>query len=293
MVGAGATVQVLDPPDTEELHGPDGLLAQQLTRALDPALATGHQPVQVGAADQDSAGAHRDCGDHVRAVQDATVDVDLGAIPDGRGDRRQLFEGVGARSSWRPPWFEMTIASAPASTTAHASSTVWTPLMTIGPSHASRSQAKSAMVTVGSKTRLMRSATVPPVSEKTANRSGSVVSLSNHQPGWSAMSTSVRSESVGGIVNPLWTSRSRAPATGVSDGQDQRAEPRRACTANEVEAGLAIVPQVELEPAVRVGRRGGDVLGRRRPERRERVRDTHAARDAGDRRLALHGASDA
>ena len=51
----GATVQVLDPPDTEQLHGPDGLLAQQLTRALDPALATGHQPVQVGAADQDSA----------------------------------------------------------------------------------------------------------------------------------------------------------------------------------------------------------------------------------------------
>ena len=58
--------------------------------------------------------------------------------------------------------------------------------MTIGPSHASRSQARSAIVIVGSKTRLMRSATVPPVSVKTANWSGSVVSLSNHQPGWSA-----------------------------------------------------------------------------------------------------------
>ena len=165
--------------------------------------------------------------------------------------------------------------------------------MTIGPSHASRSQAKSAIVMVGSKTRLIRSATVPPVSEKTANWSGSVVSLSNHQPGWSAMSTSVRSDSVGGIVNPLWTSRSlRARDRGV-DGQDERAEPRRACTANEVEAGLAVVPQVELEPSVGVRGRGRDVLGRRRPERRQRVRDAHAARDAGDRRLALLRASGA
>ena len=108
------------------------------------------------------------------------------------------------------------MASAPASTTARASSTVWMPLMTSGPDQASRSQPKSAMVTVGSKTRLIRSATVPPVSVKTANCSGSVVSLSNHQPGCRPMSIRVRTDRVGGIVNPLWTSRSRAPATGVS-----------------------------------------------------------------------------
>ena len=30
------------------------------------------------------------------------------------------------------------------------------------------------------------------------------------------MSTRVRSDRVGGIVKPLWTSRRRAPATGVS-----------------------------------------------------------------------------
>ena len=159
--------------------------------------------------------------------------------------------------------------------------------MTIGPSHASRSQAKSAIVIVGSKTRLMRSATVPPVSEKTANRSGSVVSLSNHQPGCSAMSTSVRSESVGGIVNPLWTSRSRAPATGVSTVRMSALNPAARARRTRSRAGLAVVPQVELEPAVRVRCRGGHVFGRRRPERRQRVRDAHAARDAGDRRLAL------
>ena len=88
--------------------------------------------------------------------------------------------------------------------------------MTIGPSQASRIQARSAIVIVGSNTRLIRSATVPPVSVNTANWSGSVVSLSNHQPGWSPMSISVRTDSVGGIVKPLWTSRRRAPATGVS-----------------------------------------------------------------------------
>ena len=148
--------------------------------------------------------------------------------------------------------------------------------MTIGPSHASRIQAKSAIVIVGSKTRLIRSATVPPVSEKTANWSGSVVSLSNHQPGCSAMSTSVRSDSVGGIVNPLWTSRSLAPATGVSTVRMSALNPAARARRTRSSAGVAVVPQVELEPVVGVRRRGRDVLGRRRAERRQRVRDAHA-----------------
>ena len=181
--------------------------------------------------------------------------------------------GVGARSSCRPPWFEMTIASAPASTTTRASSTVWMPLMTIGPFHASRSQPRSASVIVGSKTRLIRSATVPCVSAKTANRSGSVVSLSNHQPGWSPMSTSVRTrqgrrdrEAVVDVAQPGAGDRR-------VDGQDERGEAGGVRPANEVEPRVSVVPQVELEPAVGAGRGACHVLGRRRAERRERIRD--------------------
>ena len=140
---------------------------------------------------------------------------------------------------------------------------------------------------VGSKTRLIRSATVPPVSEKTANWSGSVVSLSNHQPGMER-DVDQRPE--------RQRRRDREPVVDVAqpgagdrriDGEDERAEPRRASTANEVEGGLTVVPQVELEPSIRVRGRGRHVLGRRRPERRQRVRDAHATRDAGDRRLAI------
>ena len=159
--------------------------------------------------------------------------------------------------------------------------------MTSGPVQASRSQPKSAMVTVGSKTRLIRSATVPPVSVKTANWSGSVVSLSNHQPGWRPMSMSVRTDSVGGIVKPLWTSRSRAPATGVSTVRISAPKPAASARSDQVEAGLAVAPQVELEPAVGVGGGRGHGLRRRRPERRQRVRDAEAPGDARDRGLAV------
>ena len=88
------------------------------------------------------------------------------------------------------------------------------------------------MVIVGSNTRLIKSATVPSVSVKTANRSGSVVSRLNHHPGWRAMSRTVLGDSVGGMVKPLWT----------------------------LSHGRSIVPDVELEPPVRVGRRGGEIL---------------------------------
>ena len=88
----GAAVQVRDPPDAEQLHRPDRLLAEQLAGARDPALATGHQPVQVGASDEHGPGADRDRGDHVGAAEDPAVDVDLGAIADGGRDRRQLLE---------------------------------------------------------------------------------------------------------------------------------------------------------------------------------------------------------
>ena len=65
---------------------------RMLAGALDAALAARHEPVEVGPADQDGAGAQRDRRDDVRAAQDAAVDVDLGAVADRRDDRRQLLE---------------------------------------------------------------------------------------------------------------------------------------------------------------------------------------------------------
>jgi hypothetical protein len=57
---------------------------------------------------------------------------------------------------------------------------------------------------------------VPPHERSEANSSGSVVSRSIHQRGWRAALATVRAVSAGGMVNPLRTSRSRGPATGVS-----------------------------------------------------------------------------
>ena len=68
----------------------------------------------------------------------------------------------------------------------------------------------------GSKRLSTNSATVPLKWLIEANSSGAVVSRSNHHAGCSAPSAKVRSDSVGGIVSPLRTSRSRRPATGVS-----------------------------------------------------------------------------
>ena len=89
-------------------------------------------------------------------------------------------------------------------------------MTTSGPSHTVRSHATSAIVAAGSKIRPTRSATVPSERVSEANSSGSVVSRSNHHRGCSAPSAKVRADSEGGMVSPLRTSRSRAPATGVS-----------------------------------------------------------------------------
>ena len=72
------------------------------------------------------------------------------------------------------------------------------------------------MVEDGSNICATSSATVPSNRLSEANSSGSVVSRSNHHAGCSAPSASVRTDSDGGMVSPLRTSRSRRPGTGVS-----------------------------------------------------------------------------
>ncbi len=123
---------------------------------------------------------------------------------------------MGARSSWRPPWFESTMPSTPRSTSFFESATFCTPLMTILPGKSSRTTARSSNEIVGSIAALSSSPTVPPVVESDANSSFGVVRKSHHHQGRGIALTMVPRVSCGGIEKPLRLSRSRAPATGVS-----------------------------------------------------------------------------
>ena len=70
-----------------------------------------------------------------------------------------------------------------------------------------------------------------------AKRSGSVVSMSNHQAGCTAMSASVFRVSAGGVVKPLRTSRMRSPDTCVSTVSSSAVKP--AAFARSTSAWLA------------------------------------------------------
>jgi hypothetical protein len=79
------------------------------------------------------------------------------------------------------------------------------------------------------------------------------------------------------------------------DGEDERREPALADARDELAGALAVLPDVELEPALGVGRLPRELLDRGRAERRERVRHARAAGCARDGRLAgaVHHAREA
>jgi hypothetical protein len=62
------------------------------TARCTPRSPPGHQPVQVGPADQAQVGAHRHGGHDVRAGQDAGVQPHLGVVPDLVDDLRQQLD---------------------------------------------------------------------------------------------------------------------------------------------------------------------------------------------------------
>jgi hypothetical protein len=118
---------------------------------------------------------------------------------------------------------DRAIASIPVSAARRASSTVWIPLITIGPGHTVRIHSTSAHDSDGSNWLLMYSASetasLPsPGSPPTtlAKRIGSDRTNAHVQAGWSAPSTSVLGPILGGRVKPRRTSRSRRPSTAVS-----------------------------------------------------------------------------
>ena len=114
-------------PSSARVFG--NLCPEYLSGPLDPAFASGHQAVEVRPAHQGGAGSAGNSRNDVAAGQDAAVDIHLGVSAYGVHHRgKDLPDGVGALSNWRPPWFDTITASAPASTALRASATVMMPL---------------------------------------------------------------------------------------------------------------------------------------------------------------------
>ena len=148
--------------------------------------------------------------------------------PTSRTTSGRSSKGTGARSSCRPPWLDRTIASTPRSASFFASASVWTPLTANLPGHISRIVARSSKSIVGSIAELMSSPTVPPVSDRDANSSFSVVRKSHHHQGRGIALRTTCGVSCGGIENPLRLSRRRAPPTGVSTVKKRVSKPAAA-----------------------------------------------------------------
>src|SRR4029453_4740345 len=180
--------------------------------------------------------------------------------------------GVGARSSWRPPWLETTTASAPWSTTMRASSTCWMPLTSSGPDQLSRSHDRSRTVRLGSNIWLISSATVPSQEVREANTRGSVVSRLYHhhgggrRPGRSPGSARGERQAVADIAQP-------GPGDRHVHGQDQGLIARRLGPLDQFLAGATVTPHIQLEPLAGGGRGGGHVLDGGRPQGRQRIGD--------------------
>ena len=194
---------------------------------------------------------------------------------------------MGARSSWRPPWFDSTMPSTPRSANFFASSTLCTPLIASLPGQRSRMILRSSNEMVGSIAMSSRSPTVPPVAERDANSSFGVVRKSIHHHGRGSASTIVFTVSCGGMENPLRLSRRRAPATGVSTVKKRVSNPAFAARSTRRVGDLALPHHVELEPVAAVGVRLLHVLDGGGAEGGEGERDAGGVRGAGAGGLAL------
>ncbi len=103
-------------------------------RARHARFTAGREPIGESASDQTGVCAQRQRLDDIDATSDAAVDEHRGAAPDAtRQSRAGRATSPAQSSSWRPPWLETTIASAPMASARSASSGCRTPLMTSGP----------------------------------------------------------------------------------------------------------------------------------------------------------------
>ena len=120
---------------------------QQLEHVPRARLAADGEPPRGRTADQRRPGAERECCDDVDPAADAAVDQHLDPAGDRVDDLLEHVDRRGDASSWRPPWFETTIAAAPCSQARRASSPVCTPLSTTGSPESAASCSTSRQVT--------------------------------------------------------------------------------------------------------------------------------------------------
>jgi hypothetical protein len=120
--------------------------AEDVKDVLDPGLARGGQPPQVGAPDHRGTGTKRERLDHVAPAPDPAVEQNLDLIADGLGNRRKRADRCRRPVQVIAPWLETEIALKPASTARLASSTRITPLSMNGPSYVRRSQRRSSQL---------------------------------------------------------------------------------------------------------------------------------------------------
>ena len=118
----------------------------------DAGAAARRQRIGPGAAQQHEVRAEREHPHDVEARPDAAIGQHRASVRRprrrSRGNARALDS---TPSSWRPPWFETTMPSAPFAAASRASSGSRMPLMTSGPSHCERTHSTSFQLTLASK----------------------------------------------------------------------------------------------------------------------------------------------
>ena len=212
-VGRG---DVPDRPRAGQHHRVLELRPQDAEHVHHALLARGREPPTRGAPHQHRGGAEREGLEDVRPRRNPPS-TSTGTRPSTASTiSGRTVIGAWTESSCRPPWFETTIASTPASTASRASSAVMRPLTSNGTGAASRIHARSSHV-----------------------RSGAYVSSSDGRPI--------------GIWKPLRVSRWRSPLSGKSTVRQTAPNPAAWTRRSMSTVSSAVGEHVQLPPFRRVG----------------------------------------
>lgn len=128
----------------QQFHRADDLVGEDVDGAVDAFTSSGHQAVEVGAADQGELGAQGDGGDDVGAVHDPGVDNHFHVLAHFAGYFGQEVEGDRCAVELAAAVVGQHDPVDARSASLRESSRVWTPLMAILPGHISRMMRRSS-----------------------------------------------------------------------------------------------------------------------------------------------------
>ena len=246
-VGVPSRASAISNSSREDREGP-----------FDAGLAAGRERPQDRPADEDAARAERERDGDVEAAPHAAVDPDLGPAGDGLDD---LVEHVDRRRHAielpRPVVARRRSPSTPCSTARRASSAVRMPLSTSG----QRRPRPDRRDVVPGEARSRPAPRLPPDRPLSSGR------------GWARRPREVAEAGQVEAGSPIALAVAHDRQV---DGQDDGPVAGRRGPFDQRPRHLAILLQVQLEPADRVGRRLGHLLDRARGHRRQRER--HAGR---------------